>query len=234
MIPQEYEKCVAEYFKNQGYIVKLTSFTDDYGVDVFAENHNEKVAIQAKMYGSTVRKINRKMVMELHGAKDYFDCDKAILVTNGDILHDANEVAQKLKIEVLYLDFSEKSIIVSENSNQSYKSNSNFDFDAIWEKYIIPLEGRTITRDTGKTNRILKVDWSGITRITSNGRQGTIDIEIFRQTVNHLLQYGSITRKKINEDYEKRASSGIVLILSQVPFFNLEKRPELTLVYNKI
>lgn len=31
-----------------------------------------------------VRKINRQMLMELHGAKDYFDCSKAIKVTDGE------------------------------------------------------------------------------------------------------------------------------------------------------
>ena len=34
-----------------------------------------------------------------------------------------------------------------------------------------------------------------------------------------------ITRSEINDNYSKRASSGIVLILSQVPMFELVERP---------
>lgn len=38
--------------------------------------------------------------MELHGSKDYFGCNKAILVTNGKIMPDAIEVANRLQIEL--------------------------------------------------------------------------------------------------------------------------------------
>lgn len=40
-----------------------------------------------------------------------------------------------------------------------------------------------------------------------------------------LLREGSITRSEINDNYSKRASSGIVLILSQVPVFELVEKP---------
>lgn len=40
-----------------------------------------------------------------------------------------------------------------------------------------------------------------------------------------LLRDGYITRSEINDNYSKRASSGIVLILSQVPMFELVERP---------
>ena len=36
---------------------------------------------------------------------------------------------------------------------------------------------------------------------------------------------GEITRKEINDEYAKRASSGVVLILSQVPLFELVDKP---------
>ncbi|HNP49532.1 MAG TPA: restriction endonuclease, partial [Bacteroidia bacterium] len=75
------------------------------------------------------------------------------------------------------------------------------------------------------TNKIVKVDWGGIERITSNGNKSKIKIEIFRQAVNQLFRTGKITREEINLDYSKRASSGIVLILSQVPDFVLTSNP---------
>ena len=209
MTPDQYEKYVANYFQNKGYKVKQTPYSNDYGVDVFAEKNKEKIAIQAKMFGNSNRKINRQMVMEFYGAKDFFNCNKGIIVTDGEIIQNAKDVADKLGIEILFI------------YPQSHVPKNNSQFDEIWENYVMPLEGKTITRKNGKINTILEVNWGGINRITSNGNQQKIDIEIFKKTINHILENGSITRQEINDEYSKRASSGIVLILSQLPMIHL-------------
>lgn len=218
MRPDEYEHIVAEHFEAKGYKTTVSKYSNDYGVDVFATKAKEKIAIQAKMFGGSSRQINRQMVMELHGAKDYFDCTKAILATNGRIIDNALEVAKKLKIEVLNV----PAIRTSNKTKKATKSNS---FESIWEKYVMPLQGKTITRPDGKTNKIEKVDWSGIQRITSNGKTQKIKIEIFKKTINHLLKNGEITRTYINEEYKDRASSGIVLILGNTSIFEITNRP---------
>jgi restriction system protein len=224
MNPREFEELVCEHFYQQGYNVKVTSYSNDYGVDVFADREKEKIAIQVKMYGHTTRKINRQMVMELHGAKDFFDCTKAIIATDGSLLSDALIVAEKLKIEILYL--REIPHYATFKSNTKAKAHkANITFEQIWENYIIPLQGKTLIRDNGKSNQILKVDWSGIERLTSNGKIGKIKIEIFKQAVNKLLKDKEITRDYINQNYVGRASSGIILVLSQVPFFNMTEKP---------
>lgn len=212
MTPDQYEKFVANYFREKNFKVRETSYTNDYGVDVFAEKGGEKIAIQAKMYGDSSRKINRQMVMEFYGAKDYFDCDTGIIVTDGEIIDNAQVVAEKLGIEVLFL---------SPSNADFEREKSNFDI--IWDNYIKPLEGKTIYRENGKTNKIIRVDSGCIERETSNGNKQKIDIEIFKKTINHILSFGSITRQKINEEYSKRASSGITLILTQLPMFRLNK-----------
>ena len=209
MTPDQYEKYVANYFQNKGYKVKQTPYSNDYGVDVFAEKNKEKIAIQAKMFSNSNRKINRQMVMEFYGAKDFFNCNKGIIVTDGEIIQNAKDVADKLGIEILFI------------YPQSHVPKNNSQFDEIWENYVMPLEGKTITRNNGNINKILEVNWGGINRITSNGNQQNIDIEIFKKTINHLLENGSITRQEINDEYSKRASSGIVLILSQLPMIHL-------------
>ena len=209
MTPDQYEKYVANYFQNKGYKVKQTPYSNDYGVDVFAEKNKEKIAIQAKMFGNSNRKINRQMVMEFYGAKDFFNCNKGIIVTDGEIIQNAKDVADKLGIEILFI------------YPQSHVPKNNSQFDEIWENNVMPLEGKTITRKNGKINTILEVNWGGIKRITSNGNQQKINIEIFKKTINHLLENGSITRQEINDEYSKRASSGIVLILSQLPMIRL-------------
>lgn len=219
MKSRQFEIFVEKHFKKNGYKTTLTSQSGDYGVDVFAESKDEKIAIQAKMYGDSQRKINRKSMMELYGAKAYFDCTKAIMVTNGDILDDAVEVANKLNIEIVYLNND------SQYQEEKTLDSSEINFNTVWEKYVFPLEGKTLSRDNGKSNKIVKVDWGGIKRITSNNKSGFINVEIFKETVNKLFNEGFVTREYINQNYPGRASSGVILILSQVPFFTLTDRP---------
>ncbi|MFC4691281.1 restriction endonuclease [Dokdonia genika] len=218
MRPDEYEHIVAEHFESKGFKTQVSQYSNDYGVDVFATKGKIKIAIQAKMFGNSTRPINRQMIMELHGAKDYFDCTKAIMATNGRIIDNALKVAKKLKIEIL-----EIPAIKTNFNSKSQKPNR--EFETIWEKDVIPLEGKTIKRADGKTNKIVSVDWSGIKRVTSNGKEQKIKIEIFKKTINHLLENGSITRKYINDEYQYRASSGIVLILANTSLFQLTTNP---------
>ena len=225
MTPRQFEELVCEHYRKQGYKTEITPLRGDYGIDVFATRGKEKLAIQAKMYGSSTRKINRQCVMELHGAKDYFDCTKAIIVTDGTFLTDAIQVAEKLNIDIIYLN----SLTIAK---PTISKTTEKTFDDIWLKYIIPLQGKTLTKSNDETNVIVTADWSGIERITSSGKKGKIKIEIFKQTINKLLTTGHITRDEINQNYTGRASSGIVLILSQVPFFDTTKNPT-GLVYKK-
>jgi HJR/Mrr/RecB family endonuclease len=71
MTPAEYEYQIAAYFAGLRYRTQQTAMSGDSGVDVFAENAHERLAIQIKMYGTT-RRVNRQVVMERHGAKEYF------------------------------------------------------------------------------------------------------------------------------------------------------------------
>ncbi len=218
MRPDDYEHIVADYFEQQGYSTKVSPYSNDYGVDVFATKGKSKIAIQAKMFGNSTRPINRQMIMELHGAKDYFDCTKAVMATNGRIIENALEVANKLKIDILEIPAFKKNL--KPKTQRPIKN-----FETIWEKYVMPLEGKTIIRADGKTNKIITVDWSGIKRLTSNGREQKIHIEIFKKTINHLLENGLITRKYINDEYQYRASSGIILILGNTSKFELTNNP---------
>jgi hypothetical protein len=104
MTPSEYELRVAEYFRLRGYAVRCTPASNDYGVDAFAEKGMERLAVQAKMYGDGSRLVNRDVVMHLYGAKDYFDCTAAVIVTDGILMDDAAAVARKLRVEVLTLE----------------------------------------------------------------------------------------------------------------------------------
>lgn len=237
MTPIEYEDLICFEYRRQGYKAEVTPNSGDYGVDVFATKGKEKLAIQAKMYGQSTRKINRQMVMELHGAKDYFDCTRAVLITNGKVMADAVEVAEKLKIEIQYI--YPENIVCVQNIQKYTDCESKGgavmpSFDFIWEKYIQPLKGKVLIGSKGRSNAIVDVDWAKITRITSNGKKRDIKIEAFKQAINILLEKGCVTRDEINQNYPGRASSGIVLILSQVPFFEVKDSPKRLVLKNKI
>ena len=117
MTPEEYEHYVAQSFKEMGYETVVTSFSNDYGVDVFAIKGDEKIAIQVKKYGDSNRKINRDVFLKLHGSKDYFDCTKAIVATDGSIMPDAKQVAEKLCIFQKRKLFFKKKMIKSKFRN---------------------------------------------------------------------------------------------------------------------
>jgi hypothetical protein len=221
--PLAYEEAVAAHFRRLGYTVELTPRSNDYGVDAFARKENQRLALQAKMYGGTTRKVNRAMVMQLHGAKDYFDCTEGVIVTDGDVAENARQVAAKLGIKILSLAVERIPSSSATNAERCAGTRGSRDgspsFDEVWERYVVPLTGQKLAGPYGKTSTILAVESSGVKRLTSNGRRQFIPIEVFRQAVGRLIESGCVTRTEINEDYVGRASSGVVLILSQVPLF---------------
>lgn len=238
--PRQYESQVAGYFRRLGYHATLTSYGNDYGLDVLAESSDERVAVQAKLYGHTSRQVNRQMIMELRGVQSYFDCDRAVLATDGVVRPDAIKVAEKLGVEILSLlpdsNLNESGQEATRNLNETVGVAAHvprYTVDQIWSDYIMPLAGLTLSARGGRSNTILSVDWSGIERITSNGQKGRIGFEIFRLSISQLLRTGAITRDEINQNYAQRASSGVILVLSQVPFFRREDGP-LRLVFDEV
>lgn len=129
MTPKEYESFICDKFSKDGYKTELTSYNNDYGIDVFAMKGDEKIGIQVKMFGHTTRKVNRQMIMELHGSKDLFNCTKAILVTDGQIINSAKEVADKLGIEILFIE-------PDDNFPNTTQNSAVDQFDNIWQNYI--------------------------------------------------------------------------------------------------
>lgn len=232
MKPKEYEEYVAHKYQQEGYKTTVTPLSGDWGVDVIAVKGSEKIAIQAKMYAGS-RDVNRAMIMELYGAMAYQDCTKAVIATDGNVLDDAKLVAKKLGIEIKQIpqcDISYKNECQEKEikSTKQTEINGYPTFDEAWEKYIIPLKGKTLHNSRGK-NKIEEVNWGGIIRTTSNGKKGKIAIEDFRKSYNELLRKKTLTRDEINQQNAKRCSSGIVLILSQIPYIEVIEKPNITL-----
>lgn len=224
--PIEFENIIADHFKKSNYEVENTPRSYDFGVDLFATRNGNKIAIQAKMYD--VRKVNHEAVMILFAAQKLFNCEGSIIITSGNLTKEALGVAEKLGVTVW--ENWKPDMILKETS---LTKDIDYFFQFLWDKYIIPLKGRVIKRDDGKENTIIEVNWDYIKRLTSNNKVQKLPIEIFRQVINHLYNYGEIERDRINQMFVKRASSGISLILSQNPYIELEKKPKMKLVLNR-
>lgn len=88
----EFERFLEDLFNSMGYNAHQTSGSGDQGADVIAEKPDEKIAIQAKRYSDNV---SNKAIQEAISARDFYNCDRAIVVTNSEFTRSAEELAQK-------------------------------------------------------------------------------------------------------------------------------------------
>jgi hypothetical protein len=225
MDPGTFERIVASRLEADGYAATLTPSTNDWGVDIFAERAGERLAVQVKMYRGA-RAVNRQMIFELYGASRFFDCTGAVIATDGEIRRDARTAAEKLGVRVLqWTDDMDSAVedLVQAQKRPATARLSDPTFEQIWATYVMPLAGRTLVGDRGLRNTILSVDWGGVRRVSSTGAPSRIPIEPIRWAIETILEFGSVTRGQIDEQYAGRASSGIQLILEQVPLFNVAR-----------
>ncbi|WDV94188.1 restriction endonuclease [Brevibacillus parabrevis] len=96
----EFERLLALYFRDQGYIVKEVGVGgNDGGVDlVIIDKRGEKTAVQAKCY-SDGNNVGVPIVRELVGAKRNHDCILSLLVTTSDLTLQAKKEAEQFKVD---------------------------------------------------------------------------------------------------------------------------------------
>jgi hypothetical protein len=223
--PTDFEEMVADDFRRRGYDIEVRGGTNDWGIDIIARRGAESLAIQAKMYAGA-RPVNRRQVFELFGVANYFGHSRAVIATDGRLASDAEDAARKLGIEIWRpLGTSQVTDVPDSTGPQQADGDQLPPFDELWELRVMPLAGQTLTRVDGSSNRILAVDWAGVTRITSGGQRQRIPIEPFQWAIERVRELGHVTRDEINDHHEGRASSGIALILAQIPELEVVGRP---------
>ena len=153
---RSFEFFVGEYLRQQGYTdVDVTQGVADWGVDAYCQKDGKKYIVQAKMYGDCKTKVNRRQMMELFGVMHYFDCQGAIMIYNGRIMDDAVQVANKLGIQLQYLDQH----LMDELVPDADQVNEGLS-DTIWTD-IRTLEGLEIVNSRGTSYKIVKVTDGG-------------------------------------------------------------------------
>ena len=75
----DFERLLKAHFEKQGYSVRLTPVSNDYGADLVLTKDNSTTVVQAKRYRS---KIGNKAIQEIIGAKGYYNADKCIVISN--------------------------------------------------------------------------------------------------------------------------------------------------------
>lgn len=91
MTGSEFEEFVGMLFKKMGYASKVTQKSGDQGIDVIATRNGTKIGIQAKCYSNSV---GNSAVQEAIAGKNFYKCDKALVVTNNYFTSAAIELAQ--------------------------------------------------------------------------------------------------------------------------------------------
>ncbi|TAP39050.1 restriction endonuclease [Alteromonas sp. KUL49] len=118
--PYEYERAIAEVISNLGAEARATQGSGDQGADVIATYADVNYIIQCKLYSKPV---GNKAVQEVAAAKQFYEGDYAMVVTNSSFTKSARMLAEKL--DVLLLHHSQIEQIFGEGSTDSVTVNSN-------------------------------------------------------------------------------------------------------------
>lgn len=93
-----FEYAVAKRLRWYGYHnIKVTPSCGDFGADIIANKGFTRYAIQCKFYSGAV---GIKAVQEALSGKAYYDCDKAMVITNSTFTPAAIELAKKSKVKL--------------------------------------------------------------------------------------------------------------------------------------
>ncbi len=91
----EFEGALKVLFEAQGYRVKLTKTTGDFGADLLLKKSGKLTATQAKRYQENVGIAG---VQEVIGAREYYHADSAMVVTTANYTKAAKALAQEAHV----------------------------------------------------------------------------------------------------------------------------------------
>ena len=93
----EFVNHLADFFERTGYFVKKNPSTHDYGADLLIRRSGKTIAIQAKCRKQPAR---ISAVQEVHGGKDYYYAQKAVVISLGGFTKSAVNLANRLGVEL--------------------------------------------------------------------------------------------------------------------------------------
>lgn len=97
MSGEEFEVYLKTFFEKKGYTVELTPLSNDYGADLVCSKKEEVIVVQAKRYEGNV---GNSAVQEIVAAKEYYEADRCIVVTNSYFTKNAVGLAEANDVEL--------------------------------------------------------------------------------------------------------------------------------------
>ena len=93
---KEFEKYCADILENIGFVnVSVTPGSGDYGIDILAEKEKLIFGFQCKCYSSS---IGVKAVQEVSSGSIYYNCDRAVVITNNYFTPAAINMAKRIGV----------------------------------------------------------------------------------------------------------------------------------------
>jgi restriction system protein len=94
----EFEQLLKAIYEKQGYHVEMTPATGDFGADLILTDKKEKIIVQAKRYQGSV---GTAAVQQVVAAREYYDADRAAVVTNSVFTEPAKTLAKTCNVELI-------------------------------------------------------------------------------------------------------------------------------------
>lgn len=98
MTGREFEEYCADLLRKKGYRrVTVTKASGDQGADILARRHGRTYAIQCKLYQKPV---GNAAVQEAFAGRQYYGCDRGMVMTNSTFTKGARELAERTETEL--------------------------------------------------------------------------------------------------------------------------------------
>ena len=95
--PQSFEDLIAQLFADNNYSVEPTNYTRDYGADLIVEKDRIRTAVQVKRYQAS-NLVGVSDLNQVLGAKEYYKCDAAMLITTSDYTKSSRQVSSQSNV----------------------------------------------------------------------------------------------------------------------------------------
>ena len=132
-----------------------------------------------------------------------------LMIYNGRIMPDALQVAEKLGIQLVYLDQHRLDQLLPEVSLEETADT----FNTLWQE-IRQLEGNTIVNNRGTSYIILKVTDGDITYTNQKGNRYRESADLFRRILARVQSYGSIQQSQLRGEFGTYASAFVTTVFS--------------------
>jgi len=96
---EDFEELLAMFFRSKGLKVTKTKKSHDYGADLLVSTKDEIIAIQCKLYYK--RTVSNSAVQEISSAREFYQADRAMVITNSKFTKPAEILAEKIGVTLI-------------------------------------------------------------------------------------------------------------------------------------